>query len=162
MSDRGLSLSEECFLEHVAAPDFQAGVASGWWGLETDAGVEWPYVVLWVAAPQRPNRPDRYHFRFYLQDYPAKGPTSMLWDPVQKTKLEPAKRPKGTGDVAIVFRTDWNAGDMLYAPWDRLAYDAHGDWPPKYAALAWKPTRTIVHYLRLTKALFDSEEYLGA
>lgn len=162
MPDRGLSLSEECFLEHVAGPEFQAGAASGWWGVEPDTSVEWPYVVLWIAAPSRPNRPDRYHFRFHLQDFPTKGPTSMLWDPALKTKLAAEKRPKGTGDVAIVFRTDWKDGEALYAPWDRVAYDDHGDWALKHASRAWKSTRTIVHYLRLTKELLDSTDYHGA
>ena len=164
MSDRGLTLSEECFLEHVAGPEFQAGAAAGWWGLVTDEAVKWPYAVIWIAAPPRPNRPDRYYFRFLLQDYPTLGPTAMLWDPDLKAKLAADKRTKGTGDVAIVFRTDWKEGEVLYAPWDRIAYDDHiaSGWPAKYASRAWKPTRTIVHYLRLTKELFDSDAHHGA
>lgn len=153
-------MSEECFLEHVASPDFQAGVASGWWGLEP--GDTWPHAVLWIAAPPRAKGPDRYHFRFYLQDYPSKGPTAMLWDPIKKAKPDADKRPKGTGFVALLFRTDWNEGNMLYAPWDRLAYENHPEWPPKHAHIAWKPTRSIVYYLQKTKEALDSEEYLGS
>jgi hypothetical protein len=160
MPDSGISLSEECLLEHIAAPLFQDGVAHGWWDV-LPATVEWPYAVFWLAPPARPNSPDRYYLRVHLHDYPNKGPTATLWDLERRTKLELSKWPKGNNDVAMVFRTDWNNADALYAPWDRIAMDNHGDWPMKHPGRGWKPSYTIVHYLRHTRELLDSEDYHG-
>jgi hypothetical protein len=85
----------------------------------------------------------------------------MPWDLERNQKLEPQWWPKGTCDVAMAFRTDWNGATALYAPWDRLALEAHPDWFARYPGLAWKRTHTIVHYLRLTRELLDSNEYTG-
>ncbi len=154
-------MSEECFREHVAAPLFRNGTVLGWWDLVLAAGTEWPHTVLWISAPARANSPNRYHLRFHLAEYPSKGPTATLWDHERRAKLELSKWPKGSNDVAMVFRTDWNSADALYAPWDRAAMDGHGDWPAKHPGLGWKPTMTIVHYLRLTRELLHSDEYRG-
>jgi hypothetical protein len=163
-----MNLSEECFLEHVAQADFQDGVVRDWWGIFTSLEICWPNPVIWIAAPPRPGRPvpspDRFYLRFDLQNYPSKGPTAMLWDTEKNAKLDPSRWPKGSGDVEKVFRIVWAGIDCLYAPWDRVAEEQHkadACWAAKYPGKIWKPTYTIVHYLRLTRELLHSEEYHG-
>ncbi len=153
-------LDEACYQEHVAAPSFQDGVARGWW-LECPAAAQWPHVIIKLMLPPRINSADFLHLRFELSGYPGAGLTATLWDIARNAKLEAGKWPKGTGDVAKVFRTDWNDMVALYAPWDRLAFVGHTDWPEKHRGRCWKPTHTIAHYLRFTRELLDSDEYQG-
>ena len=95
-----MRLDQGCFEEHVASRPFQDGVARGYWDIAPRDGVEWPYAIIWIDAPSRPNSPERLFLRFHLQDYPAKGPTATLWDLDKNSQLDLAKWPKGDGDVA--------------------------------------------------------------
>lgn len=161
MQHSGVSLAQECFEEHVATAAFQQGVERGWWGIVPSTTVLWPHVLIWIGVPPRDKAPDRYVLRFNLEDYPDKGPTANVWDSERNARADFAKWPKGTGDVAMVFRTNWKDAVALYAPWDRIAMDDHADWPAKHPGMGWKRTYTIVHYLRLTHELLNSEEYRG-
>lgn len=161
MPDSGMSLAEECFREHLARFDFVEGVELGKWGVHEDAAVLWPNVVIWVSAAPRPNAPSRYYLLFDLAHYPKAGPTAYVWDPSNRTKLETAKWPKGSGDVGKVFRIDWENAAALYAPWDRFPTSSHPDWPGSHPGLVWAPGHTIVNYLRPTHALLNSNEYQG-
>jgi hypothetical protein len=156
-----MTLDFECFHQHLASAPFEDGVERGWWDLFPTPKVLWPYELIWIAAPPRPNSAERYYLRFLLQNYPDKGPTATLWDPDRNAMLAFTKWPKGSGDVELAFRTNWNNGMALYVPWDRVAMDSHPDWPARYPGLGWKPTHTIVHYLRLTRELLTSNEYRG-
>lgn len=143
-------------------PAFQAGMAAGRWGVIADPRVEWPHVLIWIAAPPRAKSPDRWVLRFNLQDYPEKGPTAMVWDEAANTKLEPKRWPKGVGDVAMAFRTNWNDATALYAPWDRAGMDSHPNWKTEFPGLAWNSTKTILQYLNLTHELLATSEYHGS
>jgi hypothetical protein len=162
MPDPGVSLDAECFHEHVAGFDFREGVNLERWDLHEDEAVQWPNAVVWVAAAPRGESPRRYYLFFNLAHYPKTGPTAYLWDSEKKTKLDLAKWPKGTANVKMVFRTDWNNAVALYCPWDRLAAEAHGEWPAKHPGLLWTPKHTIVNYLRPTHELLNSDEYHGS
>ncbi len=161
MHDPGLSLDEECFREHLEGFDFRQGEEAGRWSLHEDDSVKWPNAVIWVAAPPRASGPDRFHLFFNLGGYPNEGPTAFLWDPATKAKLDPANWPKGVNDVHMALRATWNNANAIYAPWDRLAAAGHPDWLVKHAGLLWSPAHTIVHYLRLTHELLQSEDYHG-
>ncbi|MFA6286150.1 MAG: hypothetical protein WC661_02100 [Opitutaceae bacterium] len=161
MSHPGITLDQECFLEHLASPAFQQGLDRGWWGIVQNDAVAWPEAILWVSAPPRPNSPDRFHLRFKLGNYPEKAPTAMVWDLEHNQRLDLAKWPKGKADVAMAFRTNWNNAVALYVPWDRVALESHHDWVAKHPGVAWKRTHTIVHYLRMTYELLWSDEYTG-
>lgn len=152
-----MKLDQTCFTEHILHPDFTDGVERGYWAILPNENTQWPYVLIWLAAPSRPNGPERFILRFSLNEYPSTGPTATLWDPDKNAKLEDAKWPKGTGNVAAVF----NRGDFLYAPWDSKALGGHQDWPKKYTHHVWKPMHTIVHYLKDTRNVLDSPEYNG-
>jgi len=157
-----MRLDQTCFDEHIASPAFQDGVARGYWNVAPRDGLEWPYVVIWIAAPQRPNSPDRLFLRFHLLDYPAKGPTATLWNFEKNEQLPVANWPKGSDNVGIVFRTDWHTGTALYAPWDRFTAEKHtADWIKGYPGLGWKSTHTIVFYLRQTREVLHTDEYRG-
>ena len=163
MSDSGLTLNEECFNEHIQAPDFTDGVERGYWQIQKHPEMSWPKVLIWISAPARPKGPDRFCFRFSLEGYPATGPTATPWDPNLNTKLPPDRWPKGIGNVASVFNAAFTAGDYIYAPWDRTAFalSGHQNWPAIYRGMVWKSTCTIVHYLRQTRNLLESPEYHG-
>lgn len=161
MPDSGVSLDEECFREHLVSFDFREGAELGKWGLHEDETVRWPHAVIWVAAAPRGENPLRYYLFFNLDHYPMTGPTAYVWDCEKQAKLELAKWPKGTGNVQMVFRTNWNDAVALYAPWDRLAADGHPEWPGKHPGLLWTPKHTIVNYLRPTHELLNSDEYHG-
>lgn len=157
-----MRLDRACFEEHIAARLFQDGVARGYWEMALRDGLEWPNVVIWIDLPSRPNGHDKLFLRFDLQDYPSRGPTAVPWDFERNVKLEPIKWPKGKGDVAIVFRTDWEGASALYAPWDRFAAERHdANWIKNYRGLEWNSSRTIVHYLRLTREVLHSDDYHG-
>jgi len=163
-----MTLAYECFLEHVKLPSFEDGVQRGYWGV-TD--IAWPYVIIWIGAAPRQNSPDRYYLRFWLESYPALGPTATLWDVDRCQKLDRSRWPKGTDCVKSVFRTDWYDCNALYAPWDRIAmygdpanpqFGPHANWESEYPGMGWKNTHTIVHYLRPTHELLNSPQYHGS
>lgn len=162
MPDPGISLEEECLREHLESFAFKDGVELAKWGLHENEAVRWPNVVMWVAAAPRGQSPLRYYLFFDLTRYPSEGPTAYLWDPQTRTKLDVTKWPKGTGDVKMVFRIDWNNTIALYCPWDRLAAVGHPEWPTKHPGLLWKPGHTILNYLRPTYELLNSDEYTGS
>jgi hypothetical protein len=157
-----MRLDQACFDEHVGSPPFQDGVARGYWGIAPRDDVKWPQAIIWIDLPAKANSPDKLFLRFQLQDYPSKGPTAVPWHFERNEKLEIAKWPKGNGDVAKVFRTDWEGAVALYAPWDRITVDKHdANWLKNYPGFEWNPSRTIVHYLRLTREVLHCDDYCG-
>ncbi len=155
-----MRLDLACFHEHVASPPFQDGVARGYWDIASRDDVEWPYAIMWIDLPGKANSLDKLYLRFHLQDYPSKGPTAVPWDFEKNAKLDSAKWPKGNGDVAKVFRTDWEGAVALYAPWDRFTVEKHdANWLKTYPGFEWNAARTIVHYLRLTREILHSDDY---
>lgn len=156
-----MSLGEACLQEHLASFDFMEGVEAGKWGLFEDERVKWPNMVMWISAPERGEAPRKFYLCFELSRYPSVGPTACPWDHEKAVKLDVAGRPKGTGDVKIAFRVDWEDGKALYCPWDSFPVSSHPDWPTKYHGLVWAPSHTIVNYLRPTFQLLNSDEYTG-
>lgn len=157
-----MRLDQACFNEHVASPPFQDGVARGYWDIAPRDDVEWPHIIIWIDLPAKANSPSKLYLRFHLQDYPSKGPTAVPWDFEKNGKLDLTKWPKGNGDVAKVFRTDWEGATALYAPWDRFTVEKHdANWLKTYQGFEWNLSRTIVHYLRLTSEVLNSDDYRG-
>jgi len=150
--------------------DFRVGVAEGRWDLADPPGVVWPYAVFWVAAPLRPNSPDRFHLRLDCAGYPAVGPTGRFWDHTSAGPLPLGDYPKGTGDTAKVFRTDWppqkaetgdTPGSALYHPFDRRPASDHPDWKTKHPELMWTSEHTVVDYLEMVYGLLNTPTYTG-
>ena len=158
---------QRLFEADLASAEYRAGVLKEYWGLAgTDVLAEqpaWPARVLWIAAAPRTNAPDRYYVQLDLSDYRTVPPTGTFWDPILKSTLEFAKRPKGRPDsrCAKVFRTDWESGRALYHPYDRVAATGHTDWPKEQPSLIWDSDHTIVDYLDEIHSLLNSGDYIG-
>jgi hypothetical protein len=156
---------QRLFESDLVSAEFRAGVLKGLWGLPDvlPEGVEWPRVILWMAAAPRANSPDRFYVCLDAAGYRSVPPTGTFWDPTTKSILDLAKRPKGRpgSRFAKVFRTDWNNGLAFYHPYDRVAAKDHGDWPKDQPHLVWTSNHTIVDYLEEFQSLLNSGDYLG-
>ena len=131
-----MSPNETLLREHLSGGAFRAAVHGGRWRVVGE--IMWPNVILAVTAAAHPNGPREFALRFDMTDYAQRAPTSTPWDCEEGASLSAAKRPKGER-VGHVFRTDWKDGVALYAAYDRVALEDHGDWPQKYAQTAWTP-----------------------
>jgi hypothetical protein len=147
---------ERAFRADLEGARFQEGVDRGRWRL---VSLQWPVAVIAISSAPREGAPDEFFLRFNLEGYPQ-GVTAGLWDPENERTLPAAERPKGERlDRAVIV--DWQQGDVLYVPWDRLAFDGHPAWPTKFPGELWDPREGIVCYLRHTHDLLNDEEYVG-
>lgn len=155
------------FQEDVESVGFLNGVVKGWWGFPDDhtlpAPPTWPYVILWLAAAERKNSPDRFYLRLDLAGYRAEAPTGTFCDPATGSPLDPTKRPKGRSGSRVerVFRTNWKNGDAFYHPYDRVALPGHENWATENPNVVWTAKRTIVDYLLEFRKLLNSRGYIG-
>lgn len=149
---------------------FLVGEAEGRWSLADPPGIAWPHAVFWVAAASRDGAPTRFSLRLNCDGYPALGPTGMFWDLVTGVQLALPCYPKGTGDTAKVFRTDWPSEDpnkgerpgcALYHPFDRRPMSDHPHWKTEYPNQQWHSRRTVVDYLEMVYGLLNGPTYTG-
>ena len=136
---------------------FQSGVDDGRWRL---VEFEWPIGVFAVSATRRDNSPTEFGLRIDLSGYPQQAPTAEPWSIDRRERLTAAERPKGER-AAEVFRSDWEHGRALYAPWDRVGLAAHSDWASQHRAYAWHPGRDLAFFLRRVYDLLNDDDYLG-
>jgi hypothetical protein len=149
---------EKRFRQHVESGPFQAGVDRGRWRL---ISVNWPYAVISIRAAARANFAGEYALRFQLFNYPQVAPTAQLWDDDLGTPLEYKKWPTGRSRVPAVFRVDWNSGQCLYVPCDRVAIRGHDTWRTQHADKIWSPDGDITQYLRIVYELLNDDDYTG-
>ncbi len=136
---------------------FQSGVDGGRWRL---VSLDWPIGIFAVSAAERGNAPLEYGLRIDLPGYPQQAPTATPWDLDLDVQLVPDDRPKGDR-VGHVFRTDWNDGRALYAPWDRGGLGAHAEWAREHPANAWRAGRDLAFFLSRVHELLNADDYLG-
>lgn len=129
--------------EHLASARFQQGVDAGRWRVIDEA---WPIVTIGVSASGRSGGAREYALRIDLTHYPHQAPTFEPWHPGDRRRLTATERPKGTRAAAI-FRTDWEGGRALYAPYDRIALASHRNWADAYPRSVWRPTRDLAFVL---------------
>ncbi|THD11266.1 DUF7665 family protein [Metallibacterium scheffleri] len=155
--------AQQILMSHLQAPEFTSGAAEGWWGHVVDKRVVWPQVLLWIAAPEQPNAPDRFYVRLDFAGYPNQPPTGNVVDPDTWEPTPLTKRPKGQANsrFAKVMRVDWEGGRAFYHPFDRHATSSHTDWATNNPRKRWTPAHTVTHWLAEFHALFQSEEYVG-
>jgi hypothetical protein len=150
---------ERAVREHLSGGRFLAGVAAGRWRL---VSVTWPRVLVAVTAAPRPNSPAEFVLRLETAGYPHTAPTGGLWDVHTDGSLAADRRPKGER-AAQMFRSDgWLGGaTAMYAPWDRLGLQAHGEWAQTYPRLAWNATRDLSFILANVWEVLNADDYLG-
>ena len=153
-----VSPDERAFDHYIASPSFQEGLSRGHWRIAGET--EWPFVIVAITAGSRKCGPVEFFLRFDLTDYPASVPTALPWNPATGGKLEEEFRPQGVR-VAPIFRTDWNNGDALYAPFDRQAVARHPDWPQRYPHYAWNTRQGLTPVLNYLHKLLNDEDYTG-
>jgi hypothetical protein len=158
---------ERLFEEDLLSAEFLSGADKGRWGLPAPEllpdGMTWPARILWLAAANRLNAPERFYIRLDAAGYRAAPPTGTFWDPATKSTLELAKWPKGRPNsrFAKVFRTDWENRVAFYHPYDRFAAKSHTAWPKEQPHLIWTSDHTIVDYLEEFHSLLNCGDYLG-
>jgi hypothetical protein len=151
---------KQAFLEDLETPDFKLGVLDSKWKLikiEDDN----PIAFIEVSAAPRANSPESYVFRFKIDNYPAYAPEICIWDIDNDCKLVEVKRPSGPDSFKILFRTNWENGDHLYAPYERIGLNTHPDWPSTYKDLCWKSGDCIVKILNDLYRQLQSDRYEG-
>lgn len=148
------SPSQRAYEEDLHGARFQRGVALTKWRLVSG---EWPNPVMAITAAKRETGPDEYFFRFDLNDYAVRAPTSQIWDPIENKPLAAARRPWGSENIRIAFRTNWQPA--LYIPCDRVALETHPKWATKPGA--WRQGHDITHYLNYVHDLLNSAGYTG-
>ena len=135
------------------------------WG---EPKVVWPFLYIWVRARPTESKVDGYWIRLDCSGYPQEAPTGTFWDMEREIQLDVARRPWGTGEVALAFRIDWpdaahgGFGSALYMLCDRVGLVTHADWiKEKYPGTIWTPDKGVVYYLDEVTRLLDSTEYTG-
>lgn len=147
---------EQAVRDHFRSGRFVAGTDAGRWRL---ISVTWPHALIAVSAAPRDGAPEEFVLKFELSGYPAAAPTGCPWDLDADVILPAGKRPKGSR-AGHIFRTDWEQGRALYAPWDRLAL-GHGDWASKYPIYVWNGRRDLTFYLTNVHDALNNDDYLG-
>lgn len=141
----------------LASGAFQSGVDDGRWRL---VEFEWPIGVFAVSAAHRDNSPAEFGLRIDLSGYPQQAPTAEPWSIDRRERLAASERPKGER-AAEVFRSDWEQGRALYAPWDRVGLAAHSEWASQHRTYAWHPGRNLAFFFRCVYDLLNDDDYLG-
>ncbi len=137
---------------------FVNGVDRGKWRF---ISINWPYIVIAVSAATREDAPGEYAFRFDCTGYPQLGPTAQLWDLELESLLPLAKWPGGKSRVPASFRPDWQGGQCLYLPCDRISLNGHDTWRHQHPEKIWSPDKDISLYLRVLHELLNSNDYTG-
>lgn len=149
---------ERVFREHVTGPRFEDGVERGRWRIVGD--IVWPHVLIAVSAAPRANAPQEFFLRFDLTGYPESAPTATPWNPETGDMLGADLRPKGER-ASHVFRSNWERGRALYAPFDRVALHSHPDWRKRYPRRSWDCTKDLAWVLDFLHELLNDDDYTG-
>ena len=149
---------EHALRGHLASPRFLDGVERAKWRVVGD--VEWPHVFVAVSAAQRDNGPREFLLRVDAAGYPESAPTLTPWDPETGNVLGAESRPKGER-AAVVFRSDWEGGRALYAPFDRVALKGHPGWRQEHPRRVWHARRDLAWILQYLHDLLNDADYAG-
>ncbi|TPM98607.1 hypothetical protein [Mesorhizobium sp. B2-1-5] len=142
----------------LAATAFRVGEIDGRWLLGT---ITWPHVIIAVTAPQRPNSPAEFAFRFECTGYRQLPVTAQPWDLRTNGPLAAMDWPTGRSIVPSIFRPEWREGRCLYLPCDRLSIEGHPGWITDHPSRLWDPKRGIICYLEQLHDLFHQGDYSG-
>jgi hypothetical protein len=149
---------EGLFRAHLGEAPFLSGQDCGKWGL-IDESLIWPRATFWVEANENLVPSLRMYLRFNLEGYPVSAPTSFPWDEGKKAKLENHLFPKVPGAFKLVFRIDWQNGDALYAPCDRIAMQNHDQWKTQFPTWWWQSSFSISKYLEFVHTVLNPPSF---
>jgi len=121
----------------------------------------WPYAIIAVRAAERSGGPAEYALRFECSNYPQTPPTAQPWDAERAVPLEHASWPGGRSRLPLAFNPNWNRGQCLYLPCDRLSIAGHDAWRSQHPSMIWSPAAGITQYLRIVYDLLNSSDYTG-
>ena len=158
MGAESMSPDERVLRQHVASARFLDGVERGRWRMVSE--ITWPLALIAVTAAPRDSAPSEYVLRFDLAGYPETAPTATPWNLTTGDMLEPALRPKGER-VGHVFRTDWENGRALYAPFDRVAMNGHSSWKKQHPRRAWDSSKDLAWLLQILHGMLNNDDYTG-
>lgn len=127
--------------EDLGSATFRAGERDGRWRIVQRG---FPVMLIDVAATEPNGAAAWYTFRFELDRYPGKPPSSRIWSPALGGPLPTQMRPQGCRRVATCFQA-WGS-DTVYRPWERMAAD-HNNFRTVHPHLAWNPNRTLTFAL---------------
>ncbi len=153
-----MSPDERVLRQHVVSARFQEGVDRGRWRIVGD--ITWPVVMITVTAGERHGAPSEYLLRFDLAGYPDSAPTATPWNATTGDVLESHLRPKGNR-VGFVFRSDWENGRALYAPFDRVALNGHSSWMTGHPRQVWNSSRDLAWLLQILHEMLNNNDYKG-
>lgn len=148
----------EAVKDHLASARFQQGVDAGRWRVVDQS---WPTVTIAMASTDRGTGPSEFALRIDLTRYPHEAPTFEPWHAVEGRRLTATERPKGER-AGHIFRSDWEDGRALYAPYDRVALTGHPDWANAYPRSVWHPTRDLTFALDHLWGVLNDADYLAA
>jgi hypothetical protein len=146
------------FEQDLVAPEFRCGEIEGRW---RHVATCWPYAIIAVSAPERPNAPKEYGFRFECSGYRQNPATGQPWDLDANTPLPASRWPTGNAIFTSVFRPTWKQGQCLYLPCDRMAMEGHDGWRNQHPHRLWQAARGIICYLEQIFELFNQGCYTG-
>ena len=146
------------FEQDLAAPEFRCGEIEGRW---RHVATNWPYAIIAVSAPERPNAPKEYAFRFECSGYRQNPATGQPWDTDANAPLPAVRWPTGNAIFTSVFRPAWQQGQCLYLPCDRIAMGGHDAWCHQHPHRLWQAARGIICYLEQIFELFNQGGYTG-
>ena len=138
--DEFLSPEEKTLITDLTAPEFKLGVARGHWEL---VGRDRLILQIKLSAPDR----RWFGIRCDCQGYAAFPPFSAAWSINNDCRASATERPNGSGELAKIFRMDWEDGDHLYHPMSRRALETHADWKTNMPHRMWQPETGIVQLL---------------
>lgn len=144
--------------QDLAAAEFRCGEIDGRW---RHIATHWPYVVIAVSAPERPNAPREFAFRFECTGYRQIPAIGQPWDAEADGPLPKSRWPTGRSIVPSVFRPDWKKGMCLYLPCDRMAMEGHANWRNDHPSRLWQSERGIICYLEQIYELLNQGDYTG-
>lgn len=145
--------------QDLAAPEFRCGEIEGRW---RQLSLDWPHVVIAVAAAPRPNSPSEYAFRFECTGYRQRPATAQPWSLTTPSPLPLNRWPTGRSILPSVFRPEWKGGQCLYLPCDRVSIEGHDNWRSEHPSRLWQPARGIICYLEQLHDLLNQDDYTGA
>jgi hypothetical protein len=144
--------------QDFAAPEFRRGEVEGRW---RHVVTNWPHAIIAVSAEARANAPNEYAFRFECSGYRQTPVTAQPWDLAANTSLAGCRWPTGKSILSSIFRPEWNGGQCLYLPCDRISINGHDNWRNEHPSRLWQPRRGIICYLEQLYDLFHQSDYSG-